>query len=90
MDLLKGAVPRSAHTVSETGLSNRDIFKRYLKKHILKFIKRGNATYDKILLLFDGHMSHVSLDIIRWDSENDIMMMVLPPLRSRATTSGPS
>jgi len=62
----------------QIGISSKDT-----RRSTFKFIQRGNATYDKVLLLFDGHMSHVSHGIIRWAREKNVMM-VLPPHGYRA------
>ena len=53
-DLINGAMPGAAGTVSETGWSNTKVFKQYLSNHFLNFIPGRND--DPVLLLLDGHM----------------------------------
>ena len=74
--LLEGSLPGSAGTVSPSGWSNGDIFKSYLKEHFLKFIA---VSSDPILLLYDGHTSHISQDIVEWARKHHIILFVLPP-----------
>jgi hypothetical protein len=44
---------------SQTGWSNSDTFKMYFEKHFLKYAKDVN-TGNPMLILFDGHRSHIS------------------------------
>ena len=37
-ELMKGATPGTADTVSDSGLSNGEVFRKYLEEHFLKFI----------------------------------------------------
>jgi hypothetical protein len=48
-------------TVSESGWSNSGIFIDYLKSHFTKYV---NVQNQKVLLLFDGHKSYVTLPVI--------------------------
>ena len=74
-DLLDGATPRAAGTMSESGWSNTDIFEYYLKEHFMKYVQ-GTGPY---LLLYDGHGSHVTLSLIEWARAQNIILFVLPP-----------
>ena len=60
--LMQGATPGAAGCVSEYGWSNSEIFKSYLKDHFIKYVP--GRTDDHVLLLFDGHKSHISVDLI--------------------------
>ena len=76
-ELLHGALPGTGGTVSESGWSNSEIFELYLKDHFLKYAK--GAHDGKILLLYDGHRSHISPRLIEWAVAHDIILFVLPP-----------
>ena len=58
-DLLKGAKPGFAAAMSETGWSNFQVFREYLKNHFLKYAPGRND--EKLFLILDGHTSHVSV-----------------------------
>ena len=75
-DLINGATPGSAGTVSETGWSNTKVFKQHLSTHFLKFIPGRND--DPVLLLLGGHKSHVAVDVIEWAQERNINLHILP------------
>ena len=59
--LMQGATPGAAGCVSEFGWSNSEIFKSYLKDHFIKYVP--GRTNDHVLLLFDGHKSHISVGL---------------------------
>ena len=76
-DLLKDAIPGTAGTVSETGWSNSQVFRTYLQDHFLKFApQRQPGQY--MLILLDGHKSHVSVDLIEWAKSKEIILFILP------------
>ena len=56
--LLQGATPGAAGCVSESGWSNSEFFKSYLKDHFIKYVP--GRTDDHVLLLFDDQ-SHTFL-----------------------------
>jgi hypothetical protein len=63
-DLLEDASPGSRGVVSDSGWSNSTIFKRYLEEHFLPLIGGGGTKDDPILLILDGHASHVPPSLI--------------------------
>ncbi|MES9884149.1 MAG: hypothetical protein ABW185_25160 [Sedimenticola sp.] len=77
-ELLEGATPGVAGTVSDNGWSNGAIFKDYLQNHFLKFVQ-GRDTTQPLLVLYDGHRSHVSIDLIEWANNENIILFVLSP-----------
>ena len=77
-ELLEGATAGASGTVSESGWSNGEIFRHYLQEHFLNYVQGRNET-QPILLLYDGHRSHVSLTIIEWANSQNIILFVLPP-----------
>ena len=64
LDLLKDASPGANGTMSDSGWSNSSVFRDYLKDHFIKFIPR-RVPHQYLLLIFDGHKSHISVDLIR-------------------------
>ncbi|CAG2209355.1 unnamed protein product [Mytilus edulis] len=75
-ELMNGATPGAVGAVSDSGWSNTNIFRQYLTDHFLKYIPGRNN--DNVLLLLDGHKSHVAVDIIEWAQEHHIIIHVLP------------
>jgi hypothetical protein len=49
-------------------ITNRSITARYSPIHQFRY------------LLYDGHRSHISLSLIKWAQENNIILFVPPPL----------
>ena len=80
-ELLKNALPGTAGAVTETGLSNFEVFRKYLQEHFMKFLpQRQSDQY--VLLLLDGHNSHVAVDLVEWAKENGIILFYLPAVVS--------
>ena len=76
-DLMAGKTVGADATVTPSGWSNSDVFRTYMKEHFLKFVQgRDTGT---ILVLYDGHRSHIGLDLIDWARDNNIVLFVLPP-----------
>ena len=75
--LMEGATPGATGTVSETGWSNTEIFEDYKKNHLINYIPSRDSDY--VLILYDGHKSHVSLGLIEWAKSQNIILFVLPP-----------
>lgn len=76
--LLHGATPGVSGTVSKSGWSNTAIFEQYMQQHILPYLP-GRDENNQVLVLYDGHRSHVSLPLIQWAKDNHIILFVLPP-----------
>lgn len=62
---MKNASTGATCALSETGWSNSEIFRKYLKEHFFKFIPRRESD-EHLLLLLDGHKSHISIDLVEW------------------------
>jgi hypothetical protein len=62
-ELLQGCTPGTSGDVSPTGWSNTEIFKAYLEKHFINYVQ-GLSADQPIIVLYDGHKSHVSLGVI--------------------------
>ena len=76
LDLLKGKTPGTDAAMSDSGWSNLEVFTRYLTEHFIKFVP-SRETHPLILLL-DGHRSHVSLTLAEWAKKQNIILFVLP------------
>ena len=75
---MKGATPGAKGVMSDSGWSNSIIFRTYLEDHFMPHIRRGNYDNQPILLLYDGHTSHVSPQLIEWANSNNLILFVLP------------
>ena len=77
-ELMKGQTPEAAGTVTASGWSNAEVFREYLQDHFMKYVQ-GRDSSEPILILYDGHRSHFSLDQIEWAKTNNMILFVLPP-----------
>lgn len=75
-DLLQGATPGADGCVSDSGWSNSEVFRNYLEHHFMKFVPTHSD--QKILLLLDGHKSHVSVGLVEWANSQGIILYILP------------
>ena len=64
--------------MSDSGWSNTVTFKNYLQNHFLRYVN-PSARSNPVLVLFDGHKSHVNLALHEWGRENNVIFFVLPP-----------
>jgi L-ascorbate metabolism protein UlaG (beta-lactamase superfamily) len=76
LELLKDAAPGTDASMSDSGWSNTDIFRRFLMEHFIKYIPHREP--GQLLLILDGHKSHIAIDIIEWAKQNNIVIFVLP------------
>lgn len=81
--LLEGAQPGSAMAMSDSGWSNGKVFIDYMQRHFIKYAARQDPN-EKLLLLFDGHASHCTLEAMDWAKQNNVILFVLPPHSSHA------
>ncbi len=65
---------------SDSGWINSELFLTWLKKIFLKYV----VSQRPVLLLIDGHKSHITLDAIDLCQENDIILFCLPPHTTHA------
>ena len=81
--LMAGALPGSRHSMSDTGWSNGEVFKKFLEEHFIPHLpKRDDGQH--ALLMYVGHASHISLPLIELAKEHNIILFVLPPHTSHA------
>jgi len=82
---MNNAAAGAAYTMSDSGWVNGEVLMKYLNEHFLKFVQRGSGdNIEPILLIYDGHSSHVSLDIVKWARRHHVVLFVLPPHSSHA------
>lgn len=77
-ELLEGVTPGASGTVSETGWSNRTVFRKYLEEHFMKYVQ-GRDPSEPLIIVYDDHKSHVSLGLIDWVKELNLILFVLQP-----------
>ncbi|XP_041357746.1 uncharacterized protein LOC121374707 [Gigantopelta aegis] len=75
-ELLEGCLPGANGTVSDSGWSNSEIFQKYLAEHFVKYSVQSTAE-KPVLILYDGHKSHVSIVLSEWARERHIILFVL-------------
>ena len=46
--------------------------------HVIKYLPPRDKE-NHVLIMYDGHRSHVSLPLIQWARQNNIVLFVLPP-----------
>ena len=81
VDLLTGALPGTQGTASESGSANSNISQTYLSEHFLKHGPPHKGV--PVLLLYDGHSSHIVAPLIEWAKEHNIIMFLLPAHTSK-------
>ena len=65
---------------SESGWIDTELFMTWLNKIFFKYV----VSQRPVLLLVDGHKSHITLDVIDKCRENDITLFCLPPHTTHA------
>ena len=70
-------------SVTKSWWSNSEAFQTYLNDHFLKYV-HGRDKDKPIMLLFGGHRSHISMTLIDWAKEHNIVLYVLPAHTSHA------
>jgi hypothetical protein len=76
--LMEGKTPGADGVMTKSGWSNAEVFKLYLQNHFVQYVQ-GRDQSETLLVLYDGHKSHISLDLVEWAQENNIILFVLPP-----------
>ena len=61
------------YACSTNGYMNRDIFQTWFTNFLKSFSKRP------LLLLVDGHLTHISLNVIKFALDNNVIILKLPP-----------
>ena len=81
-ELLKGASTGANGTVSKTGLCNGKVLKLYLETHFVKFAQ-GRSPSEPVLLLYNGHCTYISVGIIDWAKQENIILFPMPSYTCR-------
>jgi len=76
-DLLEGGSPGADGTVTESGWSNSIVFRRYLEQHLLKYLPERSPE-NPVLVMYDGHKSHINLGLIDWAKTQHLILFILP------------
>ena len=76
-ELLEGKSRGADGTVSDSGWSNSEVFRGYVENHLLKYLPERSVT-NPVLLLYDGHRSHINVGIIDLAKQQNIILFVLP------------
>ena len=76
-DLLEGKSDGADGGVSKSGCSNSIIFRKYIEHHLCKYLPERSAD-NPVLVLYDGHRSHINLDLIDWAHTHHIILLILP------------
>ena len=71
--LKKGAPPGTCFETSPKGWINKEIFERWLD-----FFVANIPSARPVLLIYDGHASHLSIEVIEKARKNDIHLLCLP------------
>lgn len=74
-ELLLNGMPGA--DVSDSGWSNTQVFTRYMQEHFTKYIPTCTAD-SPVLVIYDGHASHVSIELLEWARGNYIIIQLLP------------
>ncbi|XP_052074500.1 uncharacterized protein LOC127712221 isoform X2 [Mytilus californianus] len=72
--LVEGSSPGTVGTVSKTGESNSDIFMDFLHNHFMKIVPDTGF----VLLLLDGHTSHIPVGTFEWARNHNIVLQLIP------------
>ena len=75
-ELLSGSTPGVSGTVTESGWSNGNTFLKYLENHFLQYVQR--CADEPVLLILDGHRSHVNVPVLDWAKQHNVILMILP------------
>lgn len=74
--LMKGAPAGATGAVSDNGWIDRNLFVKYLH-HFVKHVNPSES--NRVIIIFDGHASHKSLEAVEFAKEHNITLITLPP-----------
>ncbi|XP_034034566.1 tigger transposable element-derived protein 6-like [Thalassophryne amazonica] len=67
--------PKALYGWSDSGCINSDLFKKWFLKHFLRHAPKERP----LLLIFDGHKSPVSLEVVEAARNQGVILLCLPP-----------
>ena len=76
--LRKGGLPGTRVEISDSGWSNSSLFETFLKSHFTPYVNARRKEGEPVILIYDGHKSHVSIPVIKHARANNIILFVLP------------
>ena len=75
---MTGGPAGSLYSVSDSGWMEGANFKQWVEKMFLPAVKHLTSK-NPVLLIFDGHHSHISFELIELARKNNIHLLCLPP-----------
>ena len=82
-------IPGTMYAATENGWMDSITFQHWFDSFILLTAntrgQRDDGSNEHVLLIFDGHSSHISLSIVDKARENDVHLVQLPPHTSHVT-----
>lgn len=73
--LVTNAPSGTLFATSKSSFIDRELFEHWFKHHFMKYL----PSLRPVLLIMDGHTSHISLEILKLAKENEIEVLCLPP-----------
>lgn len=73
-----GGVEAARYAVSHHGWMERALFKDYFKNLFLPESAKYSVPNFPRILIFDGHASHISLELAKMAEENNVKLLRLP------------
>ena len=73
----KGGAAGAMYSVSESGWMEKENYESWFTKMFMPAVKHM-ITSGPVVLLFDGHFSHISLKLVTISRENRVHLMLLP------------
>jgi hypothetical protein len=73
-ELTTGCLPQTKFAMSKNGWSTAENFLDFFRNHFLVHVKERPC-----LLLYDGHLTHITQDVINTARQENVHMFVLPP-----------
>ena len=74
--LVKGAPPGFLCTPSDSGWMDAQLLVKYMKHFIAHTMSSENRP---LLVMFDGHQSHKSLEVVELATQHQITLLTFPP-----------
>ena len=69
--------PEASGGMTENGWITRDLFTVWLKQHFYKHLSTKPTADKPVLLLYDGHLSHIDIGTMDWAADNHIIVHCL-------------
>lgn len=73
----QGGCAGAMYAVTDSGWMERESYKSWFQKMFLPSVRHLTKT-KPVVLIFDGHYSHIGIDLIETSRENNVHLMLLP------------